>query len=67
MKKEIANANLKITLVVLCFVTLIVEGIVKNYLLMGLMWSGLVVFGTVVLIMEIKDWKKDKEIEIMNF
>ena len=57
--KKIINTRPKIALVVLCFITLIAEGIIKNYLIMGLMWSGLVVFGLVVLVIEIKDWRND--------
>ncbi|MCP6719593.1 MAG: hypothetical protein KJI71_05250 [Patescibacteria group bacterium] len=54
MRKEIVNVNLKIILVVLCFVTLLVEVMIKHSLLIGLLWSILVIFGAVVLVMEIK-------------
>jgi len=59
MEKEIKNTRPKIALVILSFVTLIAEGFIKNSLLMGLLWSGLVVFGMVVLVIEIKVWRND--------
>ncbi len=64
MGKEITNTNPKIALVILCFVTLIAEGFIKKYLLMGLIWGGLVVFGLAVLIIEIKDWKNESKAKI---
>ena len=64
MKREMTNTNPKIVLVVLCIVNLIVEGFIKNLLLTGLMWSGLVVFGLILLIIEIKDWKNESKEKI---
>ncbi|KKN31978.1 hypothetical protein LCGC14_0818580 [marine sediment metagenome] len=60
MKKEISKVSLKMILVVLFFFTLIVEVMIKHSFLISLCWSILVIFGAVVLVMEIKDWNNKR-------
>ena len=60
MKKEIANTSLKIILVVLFFITLLLEVMIKHSLLISFFWSFLVIFGALVLVMEIKDWNNKR-------